>query len=186
MLVSPVVYGPAHSLALPTAAAVDRACGGRAGGGSGRGAVDGHAAEADDDEGERGAPAALREFMDAAVSDWKRRAAGVRTVAFCHSIVASRTLTAAFLGRGLTAVHIDGTTSDDARERAFRGLRDGTTLVTTQRFEPPQSLLDVPLRRPGPSMIRPCSHEHQSFYHPHQPTRWTLSPTGALQRRRVL
>ncbi len=66
-----------------------------------------------------------------AVSTYLRHCPTGRALVFAWSLEASRALQDAFLARGVPAVHVDGDSPADARQRAVAGLRDGSVRVLT-------------------------------------------------------
>ena len=125
VLVPPLIYGPSHSVVPPQLAKPAR----------GQKATRAIEYDSDDDGDDDSRASALSadekaqlraaaEFTHAAVESWRRYADGARTVAFCHSIDASKALARAFETHGIRATHVDGTTKEEARARAFTALRE--------------------------------------------------------------
>lgn len=67
-----------------------------------------------------------------AIEHYKREAMGMKAVAFCVSVEASKKLAQAFCDAGITAAHIDGTTDDEIREKAIMDFADGKVMVLCQ------------------------------------------------------
>ena len=65
------------------------------------------------------------------VGTWLRRAGGRRTVCFAVSVEHSKSLTAAFVAKGVKAEHLDGTTPEEEREAILARLKSGETTVVT-------------------------------------------------------
>jgi len=63
------------------------------------------------------------------VETWKKRAAGMRTVAFAVDIDHSLAITKAFLDAGVPAEHLDGSTARSERDAVLDRLRRGQTRV---------------------------------------------------------
>lgn len=64
-----------------------------------------------------------------AVEQWRRHAAGKRTVTFCCSRSHGRQVCDAFLSAGIPAAYVDGTTSQATRTEQLARLRRGEVLV---------------------------------------------------------
>jgi DNA repair protein RadD len=65
------------------------------------------------------------------VEHWKRRAAGVRTVAFACSVDHSKHIAARFVEAGVRAEHLDGETPTPERDAILGRLERGETLVVS-------------------------------------------------------
>jgi len=63
------------------------------------------------------------------VETWKKRSAGMRTVAFAVDIAHSLAITKAFLDAGVPAEHLDGSTARSERDAVLGRLRRGETRV---------------------------------------------------------
>jgi DNA repair protein RadD len=65
------------------------------------------------------------------LSEWQKRAAGRRTVAFAVSVAHSKAIVETFTEAGVSAEHLDGTTPEDLRRAILARLASGaTTLVS--------------------------------------------------------
>lgn len=65
------------------------------------------------------------------VMHWKSHAIGRRTIAFATSVAHSKMIVDQFLLSGVPAAHVDGTTTDDERDRIFEDLSTGKILVVS-------------------------------------------------------
>lgn len=64
-----------------------------------------------------------------AIREYKKRADGKRAIVFCVSVEHSEHVAAEFRSRGITAKHIDGTTSSEERDRAIADFGRGDIRV---------------------------------------------------------
>jgi len=71
------------------------------------------------------------ELIGDIVETWKRRAWGLRTVAFAVSVEHSRSIAAAFREAGVPAEHLDGATPEAERAAVLERLARGDTLVVS-------------------------------------------------------
>jgi DNA repair protein RadD len=65
------------------------------------------------------------------VEEWKRHAAGLRTVAFAVDVVHSLAICRAFTDAGIAAEHVDGTTDPETRRNILERLKIGRTQVVS-------------------------------------------------------
>lgn len=72
---------------------------------------------------------AQQALTDDVIAHWKRRAAGVPTVAFCTTITHSQALAAQFCAIGIPAGHVDGSTDPAERARLIAALGTGEIQV---------------------------------------------------------
>lgn len=63
------------------------------------------------------------------VKHWLRYANGLATVAYTSTVRASKRLAEDYQAAGVTAEHLDGSTSDEAREAIYQRSKEGTTKV---------------------------------------------------------
>lgn len=144
------------------------------------------------------------------VDHWFRLGEGRRTVVFASSVENSKHLVDRFREAGVSAEHLDGTTSDPVRDAILERLADGTTRVVcnvdvlVEGYDLP-SLGCVVLARPTKSLTRflqqvgrgmrpqgdqtymvlldhaACVHEHGL---PTDPRRWTLADRSKKDRKK--
>lgn len=92
------------------------------------------------------------------VEQWQKLAAGRRTVVFCAGVKHSILVRDRFLGQGITAAHVDGSTATAERDKIFEEFRTGDVqvltncMVATYGFDLPE--MDcVVLARPTQSIV---------------------------------
>lgn len=81
------------------------------------------------DEGELAIICDRPELIQRAVEDWKRLAAGRRTIAFAVNVNHSRHICEAFRSDGIPADHVDGSTPLKVRQRIYERLANGEIFV---------------------------------------------------------
>lgn len=145
------------------------------------------------------------------VEEWKRYAAGRRTVVFAVSIEASQRMVLEFRREGLPAEHVDGTMPPAERDAIIARLRSGQTLIVsncnvlTEGFDCPELEVCV-LARPTLStslylqmvgrVLRPAAgkamariHDHagclRAHGHPYADRDYTPTSSAAKQRKSV-
>lgn len=128
-------------------------------------------------------------LTDDAIAHWRRRAAGVPTVAFCTTIAHSKALTAQFCSVGITAGHIDGSTDPAERARLITALGTGEIQVLSNADLIGEGL-DIPtvgaviLLRPTKSVarylqaigraLRPAAGKDRAIVLDHAASWWTF------------
>lgn len=63
------------------------------------------------------------------ISTYLDKANGMKTIVYCHSIVASKTMAERFNAEGIPAEHIDGTTTPAERKRIINDFRSGAIKI---------------------------------------------------------
>lgn len=80
-------------------------------------------------EGDQGKVYSEKKLYGGVVENWKLRAEGRKTLAFCATVQNSVELCEEFNGAGIPSVHVDGTTPEDERKKAFADFKSGIYTV---------------------------------------------------------
>jgi superfamily II DNA or RNA helicase len=154
------------------------------------------------------AAATSRRVLGDVVEEWKRYAAGKRTIVFAVSVEASQQMVAQFLAEGVPAEHIDGSMPTAARDAVLARLRSGQTLVVsncnvlTEGFDCPELEVCVLARptlstslylqmvgrvlRPSPGKTVARLHDHAGCLraHGHPYADRDYAPSSSANKRR--
>jgi DNA repair protein RadD len=143
------------------------------------------------------------------IEEWKRYAAGKRTVVFAVSVEASRQMVEEFLREGVPAEHVDGSMPARERDAVLARLRSGATLVVsncnvlTEGFDCPELEVCVLARptlstalylqmvgrvlRPAPGKALARLHDHagclRAHGHPYEDRNYTPESSATKQRK---
>lgn len=76
-----------------------------------------------------GKVAVMEETLDSAVARWMSCCRDTTTIVFCASVKQSKMLVEKFMDAGVSAAHLDGTTSEKVRRQTFTLTEEGKLLV---------------------------------------------------------
>lgn len=145
------------------------------------------------------------------VEEWKRYAAGKRTIVFAVSVDASRQMVSEFQREGIPAEHVDGAMPARDRDAVLARLRSGHTLVVsncnvlTEGFDCPELEVCILARptlstalylqmvgrvlRPSPGKTVARLHDHagclRAHGHPYEDRDYTPESSATKQRKAV-